>query len=77
MKDQNSDKNVKPRPIPEAVRSSKYGGHKKKNKKVTCFKCKKQGHYSNECEEVSDSDDDDKSAKGKNHQIRTRKDLTL
>jgi len=31
MKDQNSDKNVKPRPVPEAVRSSKYGGHKKKN----------------------------------------------
>jgi len=31
MKDQNSDKNVKPRPVPEAVRSSKYSGHKKKN----------------------------------------------
>ena len=31
MKDQNSEKNVKPRHAPEAVRSSKYGGHKKKN----------------------------------------------
>ena len=31
MKDQNSDKNVKPRHAPEAVRSSKYGGHKKKH----------------------------------------------
>ena len=31
MKDQNSDKNVKSRPVTEAVRSSKYGGHKKKN----------------------------------------------
>jgi len=27
------------------------GMNKGKNKKVTCFKCKKQGHYANECEE--------------------------
>jgi len=25
---------------------------------VTCFKCKKQGHYANECEEASDDDDE-------------------
>jgi len=36
---------------------------KNKNKKVTCFKCKKQGHYANECEE--ESDDGDKSVKEK------------
>jgi len=44
---------------------SKGSKGKNKNKKVTCFKCKKQGHYANECEEVSDSDDDDKSVKEK------------
>ena len=44
---------------------SKGSKGKNKNKKVTCFKCKKQGHYANECEEVSDSDDDDKSIKDK------------
>ena len=25
---------------------------------MTCFKCKKQGHYANECEEASDDDDE-------------------
>ena len=47
---------------------SKGSKGKNKNKKVTCFKCKKQGHYSIECEEVSDSDDDDRSTKEKNQQ---------
>jgi len=31
MKDQNNDKNVKSGPVTEAVRSSKYGGYKKKS----------------------------------------------
>ena len=30
MKDQNNDKNAKSGSVPEAVRSSKYGGYKKK-----------------------------------------------
>ena len=38
---------------------------KNKNKTVTCFKCKKQGHYANEHEEASDDDDDDESVKEK------------
>ena len=32
---------------------------KGKNKKVTCFKCKKQGHYANECDEENKDDEDD------------------
>ena len=38
------------------------GGTRKgkgKNKKVTCFKCKKQGHYANECKQESSDDEDD------------------
>ena len=45
--------------------ASKGSKGKNKNKKVTGFKCKKQGHYANKCEEASDSDDDDKSTKEK------------
>jgi len=32
---------------------------KGKNKKVTCFKCKKQGHYANECDEENTDYEDD------------------
>ena len=52
---------------------SKGSKGKNKNKKVTCFKWKKQGHYSNECEEASDSDDDDKSAKEKKSSNKNKK----
>jgi len=43
-----------------AFATTDASGNKKKNKnkKVTCFKCKKQGHYANECEEVSDNYDE-------------------
>ena len=33
------------------------------NKKVTCFKCKKQGNYANECEEENSDDEDDSTKK--------------
>jgi len=36
---------------------------KGKNKKVTCFKCKKQGHYTNECNEENTDDEDDSTKK--------------
>jgi len=46
---------------------------KGKNKKVTCFKCKKQGHYANECEEENTDDEDD----NKKKRLQIRKDQIL